>query len=130
DQDVVDITLLGNVDEVRVAIKTSGRRINLDQIKIVDPQHAPKFFSYVQTLFELRAHRGLTLDAARDLMIDVSYFGTMMVYKGDADGMVSGSVNTTQHTIRPALQFVKTKPGVSVVSSVFFMALEDRVIVY
>lgn len=130
DQDVVDITLLGNVDEVRAAIKTSGRRINLDQIKIVEPQHAPKFFSYVQTLFELRAHRGLTLDAARDLMIDVSYFGTMMVYKGDADGMVSGSVNTTQHTIRPALQFVKTKPGVSVVSSVFFMALEDRVIVY
>jgi phosphate acetyltransferase len=63
-------------------------------------------------------------------MMDVSYFGTMMVYQGDADGMVSGAVHTTQHTIRPALQFVKTQPGVSVVSSVFFMCLEQRVLVY
>ncbi len=67
---------------------------------------------------------------ARDTMQDVSFFGTMMVYKGHADGMVSGAVNTTQHTIRPALQFIKTKPGVSVVSSVFFMCLEDRVSVF
>jgi phosphate acetyltransferase len=67
---------------------------------------------------------------ARDLITDVSYFGTMMVYKGHADGMVSGAIHTTQHTIRPALQFVKTKPGVSVVSSVFFMCLPDRVTVY
>ncbi|MCB0229559.1 MAG: phosphate acetyltransferase, partial [Anaerolineae bacterium] len=65
-----------------------------------------------------------------DLMCDVSYFGTMMVYKGLADGMVSGAAHTTQHTIRPALQFVKTKPDVSVVSSVFFMALPDKVLVY
>ena len=67
---------------------------------------------------------------AIDLMHDVSFFGTMMVYKGHADGMVSGAVNTTQHTIRPALQFIKTKPGVSVVSSVFFMLLDDRVSVF
>ena len=67
---------------------------------------------------------------ARDLMEDVSFYGTMMVYKGHADGMVSGAVHTTQHTIRPALQFIKTKPGVSVVSSVFFMCLEDRVSVF
>ena len=67
---------------------------------------------------------------ARDLMADVSYFGTMMVFKGDADGMVSGATHTTQHTIRPALQFVKTKPGVSLVSSVFFMCLPDRVTVF
>jgi phosphate acetyltransferase len=70
------------------------------------------------------------MDMALDLMTDVSYFGTMMVYKGDADGMVSGAAHTTQHTIRPALQFVKTKPGFTVVSSVFFMALADRVLVY
>ena len=63
-------------------------------------------------------------------MTDVSYFGTMMVYKGHADGMVSGAAHTTQHTIRPALQFIKTKPGVSVVSSVFFMCLDDRVSVF
>jgi phosphate acetyltransferase len=67
---------------------------------------------------------------AYDLMTDVSYFGTMMVYKGHADGMVSGAVHTTMHTIRPALQFIKTKPGVSIVSSVFFMCLPDRVSVF
>ncbi len=67
---------------------------------------------------------------AKDLMTDVSYFGTMMVYKGHADGMVSGAVHTTQHTIRPALQFVKTQTGFSVVSSVFFMCLPDRVSVF
>ena len=70
------------------------------------------------------------MDMARDSMQDVSYFGTMMVYQGDADGMVSGAVHTTQHTIRPALQFVKTKPGFNTVSSVFFMCLDDRVLVY
>nr|HNI26525.1 phosphate acetyltransferase [Leptospiraceae bacterium] len=72
----------------------------------------------------------ITPDNARDVMSDASYFGTMMVYKGHADGMVSGSVNTTQHTIRPALEFVKTKPGCSLVSSVFLMCLPDRVLVY
>jgi phosphate acetyltransferase len=84
----------------------------------------------VQTFYELRKNKGLTLDAARDNLTDISYFGTMMVYLGDADGMVSGSVNTTQHTVRPALQIIKTKPGFSLVSSVFFMCLEDRVLVY
>jgi phosphate acetyltransferase len=70
------------------------------------------------------------MEMARDLMTDVSYFGTMMVYKGHADGMVSGAIHTTQHTIRPALQFVKTKKGVSTVSSIFFMCLADRVSVF
>jgi phosphate acetyltransferase len=72
----------------------------------------------------------MTLDAARDCLLDVSYFGTMMVYRGDADGMVSGAMHTTQHTIRPALQFIKTRPGCSIVSSVFFMCLDDGVVVY
>ncbi len=67
---------------------------------------------------------------ARDTMVDVSYFGTMMVHRGLADGMVSGSVHTTAHTIRPALEFIKTRPGISIVSSVFFMCLADRVMVY
>ena len=70
-----------------------------------------------ETLYELRKHKGLTLDHARDTMADVSYFGTMMVYKGKADGMVSGAAHSTLHTIRPAFQFVKAKPGFSVVSS-------------
>jgi phosphate acetyltransferase len=91
---------------------------------------SPEFEDYVDTLYELRKKKLLNREAAFDLMSDVSYFGTMMVYKGDADGMVSGAIHTTQHTIRPALQFVKTRPGVSVVSSVFFMCLEDRVSVF
>jgi phosphate acetyltransferase len=79
---------------------------------------------------ELRKSKGLALDAAYDQVADVSYFGTMMVWKGLADGMVSGAAHTTAHTVRPALQIIKTSPGVSIVSSVFFMALEDRVLVY
>jgi len=81
-------------------------------------------------LYELRKNKNVNLEMARDLMTDVSYFGTMMVYKGMADGMVSGAVHTTQHTIRPALQFIKTRPGITVVSSVFFMCLPDRVAVF
>jgi phosphate acetyltransferase len=130
DQDVVDITLLGKEDEIKAAIRSQGRRIDLDRVQMIEPLNSPKFFDYVQTLYELRKEKGVTLETARDLMTDVSYFGTMMVYKGDADGMVSGATHTTQHTIRPALQFIKTKPGFSIVSSVFFMCLEDRVLVY
>src|SRR5690606_29125827 len=79
---------------------------------------------------ELRAHKGITLERARDIVTDVSYFGTMMVQQGLADGMVSGARHTTAHTIRPAFEVIKTEPGVSIVSSVFFMCLEDRVLVY
>lgn len=129
-QDIVDITLLGNKTKIEAAIRKEGHRIDLDRVSIINPENAPKFFDYVQTIYELRKDKGVTIDQARELMTDISFFGTMMVYKGDADGMVSGSVNTTQHTIRPALQFVKTQPGFSVVSSVFFMCLEDRVLVY
>jgi phosphate acetyltransferase len=78
----------------------------------------------------LRKHKGVTPEIARDCVIDVSYFGTMMVYLGEADGMVSGAVHTTQHTVRPALQLIKTKPGYSIVSSVFLMCLDDGVLVY
>ena len=85
---------------------------------------------FAEALHEYRKHKGMTELVALDLMQDVSYFGTMMVQLGEADGMVSGAAHTTQHTIRPALQFVKTKPGVSLVSSVFFMCLPDRVVVY
>jgi phosphate acetyltransferase len=99
-------------------------------VKVLDPARAPQFADYAETLYQLRKAKNVNLDMARDLMTDVSYFGTMMVYKGHADGMVSGAVHTTQHTIRPALQFVKTKPGFSVVSSVFFMCLPDRVSVF
>jgi len=104
--------------------------LDIDKVSIINPTESAYYEDYAQTLYELRKHKNVNLAMAYDLMADVSYFGSMMVYKGHADGMVSGAVNTTQHTIRPALQFIKTKPGVSVVSSVFFMCLEDRVTVY
>ena len=104
--------------------------MNFDKITIIDPATSEKFDEYAETFYELRKHKNVNQDMARDIMNDVSYFGTMMIYKGDADGMVSGAAHTTQHTIRPALQFIKTRPGSSIVSSVFFMCLDDRVSVF
>ncbi len=129
-KEIVEITLLGDAGEISASIKRLGLNVDLNRIHIIDPATSDKFEEYAQTLYELRKSKNLALDAARDLMADVSYFGTMMVYKGHADGMVSGAQHTTQHTIRPALQFVKTKPGISTVSSVFFMCLPDRVCVF
>ncbi len=127
---VVDLTLLGKREEVESAIYNLGLRRELRGVPIINPAESPKAQEYAQKLMELRKHKGMNMDMATDQLTDVSYYGTMMVYMGDADGMVSGAMHTTQHTIRPALQFVKTKPGFSVVSSVFFMALPDRVLVY
>ncbi|MEA5518476.1 phosphate acetyltransferase [Limnoraphis robusta] len=125
---VVDITLLGQEAEIRQQIAALG--LNLDGVKIVDPNNSDWYEDYTQTYFELRKHKGISRDCAADVMHDNSYFATMMVYKGVADGMVSGAVHTTAHTIRPALEFIKTQPGCSIVSSVFLMSLEDRVLVY
>ncbi|MFY7804688.1 MAG: phosphate acetyltransferase [Limnoraphis robusta] len=125
---VVDITLLGQETEIRKQIAALG--LNLDGVKIVDPNNSDWYEDYTQTYFELRKHKGISRDCAADMMHDNSYFATMMVYKGVADGMVSGAVHTTAHTIRPALEFIKTQPGCSIVSSVFLMSLEDRVLVY
>ncbi len=127
---IVDLTILGHKDKIAATIKRLKLRIDLEKIHIINPIESSYFDDFAKTLYELRKHKGLTMTMAEDLMGDVSYFGTMMVYKGLADGMVSGAAHTTQHTIKPALQFIKTKPGVSVVSSVFFMCLEDRVSVF
>ena len=129
-REIVDLTLLGNPEKVRGEIQRLGLNLPADRVPIIEPQHSPKLPEYAQTLVELRKHKGMNLDYAYDRLCDVSYFGTMMVYFGDADGMVSGAAHTTQHTIRPALQFIKTKPGFTVVSSVFFMCLDDEVLVY
>ncbi len=130
DLNVVDLTLIGDQAEIRGIVADLGLSLDLDKIAIVQPENHPKFEDYAETYFELRKHKGTTMDYALDAMKDVSFFGTMMVHKGDADGMVSGAAHSTAHTIRPAFQFIKTKPEFSVVSSVFFMALEDRVLVY
>ena len=129
-QDVVDLTILGDPAEVAASAKRLGISLPPTHLRVLDPVSSPQYASYVETFYELRQGKGVNHDMARDLLRDVSYFGSMMVYRGDADGMVSGAAHTTQHTIRPALQFIKTKPGVSVVSSVFFMCLPDRVAVF
>lgn len=127
---VVDVILLGDEQKIKSKATKLGVPFDLNRITIIDPIKSAYFNDYAETLYELRKHKNVNLDMARDFMVDVSYFGTMMIYKGHADGMVSGAVNTTQHTIRPALQFIKTKPSASVVSSVFFMCLQDRVSVF
>jgi phosphate acetyltransferase len=129
-QNVVDLTILGNKESVTAALKRLNLSLDLEKVKIINPGTSDRYEDYVNTLYELRKNKNLSLEMARDLMLDVSYFGTMMVYKGEADGMVSGAAHTTQHTIRPALQFVKTKPGIATVSSVFFMCLPNRVSVF
>jgi phosphate acetyltransferase len=129
-KDVVELTILGNEADIKDAIIRLNLSLNTNDVHIINPARSPLFEDYAATLYELRKTKNVTLEMARDLMTDVSYFGTMMVYKGHADGMVSGALHTTQHTIRPALQFVKTKPNVNTVSSVFFMCLPDRVCVF
>jgi phosphate acetyltransferase len=129
-QDIVDLTILGDPEQVAASAKRLGINLPLGHLRVIDPVKSDYYADYVATFYELRKSKGVNEDMARDLLRDVSYFGSMMVYKGHADGMVSGAVHTTQHTIRPALQFIKTKPGVSVVSSVFFMCLPDRVAVF
>jgi phosphate acetyltransferase len=129
-RNAVTLTLLGPKAEVARVMRATGVDLDPAAFDVIDPVESPKLEDYAQAYFALRKHKGVTLDHARDTMHDVSFFGTMMVQEGDADGMVSGAVHTTQHTIRPALQIIKTVPDCPVVSSVFFMCLEDGVMVY
>lgn len=126
-RNVAEITILG--DATAIGNKISALGLDIDPI-IIQPEDHPKFAEYAQELYELRKSRGLTEAQAKDTMRDATYFGTMMVHKDDADGMVSGAVNTTAHTIRPAFQIIKTKPGTAIVSSVFLMCMKDRVLVF
>lgn len=128
--DAVRITLLGNKRQIAEKLLALDIDLDLAKVTIINPVESEDFDAFAKALHELRKHKNVNLAMARDLMEDVSYYGTMMVHQGKADGMVSGAVHTTQHTIRPALQFIKTKPEASIVSSVFFMCLEDRVSVY
>jgi phosphate acetyltransferase len=125
---VADLTLLG--EETKVRARGSALGLDLDAAAVVSPTDPELVERFAAAYTEARAHKGMTLEVARERVTDISYFGTMMVHLGLADGMVSGAVNTTAHTIRPALEFVKTRPGVDTVSSVFLMCLADRVLVY
>jgi phosphate acetyltransferase len=128
--DLVEISLLGDPQLIKNKCSAEGIALDFDKIRLIDPVNSEFYDDYVNTFYELRKHKGISIDDAKETMSDLSYFGTMMIHKGDADGMVSGAAHTTGHTIRPALQFIKTKPNVSLVSSVFFMCLDDRVSVF
>jgi phosphate acetyltransferase len=127
-RDVVDLTILGPGQEVKASAAALG--VDLDGAEIVDPLASPLRTDFAARYFELRKHKGVTEELALDVVGDPSYFGTMMVLVGAADGMVSGAAHTTGDTIRPAFEVIKARDGVSVVSSVFFMCLADRVLVY
>ncbi|RKT00394.1 phosphate acetyltransferase [Flavobacterium sp. 123] len=128
--DVVDISIIGNKKQIENKVAELGLDFDFSKVDIINPIESKCYDDYVNTYYELRKAKNVSMAMAKDLMEDVSYFGTMMVYKGHADGMVSGAAHTTQHTILPALQFIKTKPNCSVVSSIFFMCLEDRVSIF
>jgi len=127
-RDVADIILLGVKEEVMHKSATLG--LDIAKATIIDPMNSSLMEEYVNAFYEMRKAKGLSLDVARDSMMMKNYFATMMVQQGFADGMVSGAIHTTQETIRPALQIIKTKPGISIVSSLFFMCLDTRVLVY
>ncbi len=122
------LTLLG--DEARVRDRARHLGVDVSDAAVVDPATSPWRERFATEYAALRGHKGVTFEQAYDRVVDPSYFGTMMVHDGLADGMVSGCVTTTAHTIRPALEVVRTEPGTSVVSSVFLMCLADRVLVY
>ncbi|MFH1011916.1 MAG: phosphate acetyltransferase, partial [bacterium] len=123
-----ELILLGNPDEIRHQAAVVGADISKAQI--VNPMESESFQDFVNTYVELRKHKNINEPMARDIIADPIYFGTMMVHKGQADGLVSGALHTTAHTIRPAFQIIKTKPGISIVSSVFLVCLPERVLVY
>lgn len=125
---VADIILLG--DSARISRRASELGLNLAAASVVNPEDPELIEKFAAEYARLRAHKGMTLEKARETLTDLSYFATMMVHFGMADGMVSGAVNTTANTIRPSLEFIKTTPGVSVVSGSFLMAMSDRVLVY
>ncbi|GAA4683348.1 phosphate acetyltransferase [Streptomyces chumphonensis] len=143
-RNVCDLTLLGDETAIRRRAAELGVELRLPgtdeaewggegaaaTVRVVDPETSPLRERFADTYARLRAHRGVTCELAYDIVADVSYFGTLMVQEGLVDGMVSGAAHSTAATIRPAFEIIRTKPDASIVSSVFFMCLADRVLVY
>ncbi|MFC9844808.1 phosphate acetyltransferase [Streptomyces sp. NPDC060223] len=125
---VCDLTLLGPLDQIRK--KAADLGIDLGSTQLIDPATSELRDRFAEKYAQLRAHRGVSVELAYDVVADVNYFGTLMVQEGLADGMVSGCVHSTAATIRPAFEIIKTKPDTKIVSSVFFMCLADKVLVY
>ncbi|MFF9776760.1 phosphate acetyltransferase [Streptomyces sp. NPDC013978] len=127
-RNVCDLTLLGPVEQIRK--KAADLGIDLGDSMLVDPATSTWRDSFAEKYAQFRAHKNVSMELAYDVVSDVNYFGTLMVQEGLADGMVSGSVHSTAATIRPAFEIIKTKPDADIVSSVFFMCLADKVLVY
>ncbi|OEJ94340.1 phosphate acetyltransferase [Streptomyces thermolilacinus] len=127
-RDVCDLTLLGDPETIRK--KAADLSIDLSGAQLIDPAASELRQRFAERYARMRAHKGVSVELAYDVVSDVNYFGTLMVQEGLADGMVSGSVHSTAATIRPAFEIIKTKPDASIVSSVFFMCLADEVLVY
>ncbi len=122
---VAKVTLLGNVQEIEKVAKETGA--NLQGVGIIDPKASEKTEAYIQLLFELRKEKGMTEDQAREFVTgNPLYYGAVMVKAGDADGMVAGAINSTGNVLRPALQIIKTAPGIKVVSSCFIMEVDKK----
>jgi phosphate acetyltransferase len=125
---VAELTILGEEGPIRRRAAELG--VSLDGVAVLDPKASDHAEEFAVDYTELRKHKGMTIERAREVMTDISYFGTMMVHKGIADGMVSGAAHTTAHTIRPSFEIIKTAAGVNTVSSIFLMCLSDRVLAY
>ncbi|MFV8309619.1 phosphate acetyltransferase [Mycobacteroides chelonae] len=125
---VADLTILGEEAEIRSRAAELG--VDISNALVVSPKTSELAEQFAGQYFELRKHKGMTPDRAREIMRNVSYFGTMLVYNDIVDGMVSGAAHTTAHTVRPAFEIIKTNPDVSTVSSIFLMCLADRVLAY
>ena len=125
---IVKITLLGIAEKIKLLAKR--HQLDLPGVQIIELEHSPKKEVYANLYFKLRQHKNVNLPIALERMTDVNYFAAMMVYWGDADGMVSGAEHTTADTVRPALEIIKTKPGLSRVSSIFIMCMTTRVLIY
>ena len=125
---VANLILLGDAQAIKQRATRLG--LSLHGVTVVDPTDPELIERFAAEYARLRAHKGVTIEQAKEKLTDLSYFGTMMVHLGMADGMVSGAINTTANTIRPSLEFIKTKPGVSVVSGSFLMCMPDQVVVY
>ena len=124
----VELTVLGDEDAIRN--RAGQLDLELGQARIVDPLESPWLDEFTELYHGIRKHRGVTRERAREAVMELPVFGTMMVHTGRADGMVAGAIHSTATTVRPAFQIIKTRPGVELVSSVFLMCLEDRVLVY
>lgn len=125
---ITDITLIGPEDEI--INKAKELNVNIKKAQIINPLTSKNIEKYAEQVFELRRHKGVTIENAREMVKEYVYFGTMMIYNGEVDGLVSGAIHATKDTISPALQVIKTKPGISTVSSIFFMCLPDQVLVF